>query len=124
MEDVDMALMEYMRCQGKSYNDISERLQTAYPNNHGFSARSVRWYCVLHGISKMSDSEVNDIIGDAVQEVGCIYGRRMMKGYLESKSILVGESKVSISLQRVPPNHYASRRSRTMDRTNPRPYFA
>ena len=47
-----------------------------------------------------------------------------MKGYLESKSISVGESKVSQSLQRVAPNHYASRRSRTTDRTNPRPYFA
>ena len=48
----------------------------------------------------------------------------MIKGYLESKLISVGESKVSKSLQRVAPNHYASRRSRTTDRTNPRPYFA
>ena len=48
----------------------------------------------------------------------------MIKGYLESKLISVGESKVSKSLQRVAPNHYASRRSRTTHRTNPRPYFA
>ena len=69
MEDVDRALIEYLRCQGKSYKDISECLQAAYPNNRGFSARSVRRYCVLHRISKLSDSEVDDIIGDAVKEV-------------------------------------------------------
>lgn len=48
----------------------------------------------------------------------------MIKGYLESRLVSIGESKVAKSLQRIAPDHYAVRRCRTTDRTNPRPYYA
>ena len=47
-----------------------------------------------------------------------------MKGFLSSKGINIGESKVAESLQRVAPESYERRRQSTIDRTNPVPYHA
>lgn len=48
----------------------------------------------------------------------------MLKGYLQSRGITIGEHKLSTSLQRVAPDAYRNRTHCTTDRTNPRPYFA
>ena len=57
-------------------------------------------------------------------KVGETYGRKMMKGYLDSKEIFVSEPKIAKSLERVAPDSYESRRHNTIDRTNPHPYRA
>lgn len=69
MESVDRSMVECLRCQGKIYVQISEYLREAYPNTRGLLARSVQRYCLLHGISKLSDAEVDDIVVEAVEEV-------------------------------------------------------
>jgi hypothetical protein len=48
----------------------------------------------------------------------------MLKGYLESREISIGEHKIAESLQQVAPINYNNRRQNTTNRTNPRPYFA
>ena len=53
-----------------------------------------------------------------------MYGRRMMKGVLESKGLKVAESRVAQALQRVDPIHYKGRCSDTIDRLNPVCYVA
>ena len=53
-----------------------------------------------------------------------MYGRRMLKGVLESKGIKVSEGRVAIALQRVAPLQYQQRRYDAVDRLNPSPYIA
>ena len=53
-----------------------------------------------------------------------MYGRKLMKGYLESRGITIGEHKISSSLLRVAPASYENRRCNTTDCTNPTPYYA
>ncbi len=48
----------------------------------------------------------------------------MIKGYLESQDVSVGEHKISRSLQRVAPEAHEHRRQDTLDTTNPVPYVA
>ena len=74
MEQVDIRLVEHLRCQGKTYEEMSQHLKSLYPNlSAGLSARSVRRFCKLYDINKLSDSEVDSVVGDAVREVGQLH---------------------------------------------------
>ena len=57
-------------------------------------------------------------------QVGETYGRKMMKGLLDSKGMYICEGKVAESLKRVDPISYECRRHSAIDRTNPVPYHA
>ena len=70
MEQVDISLVEFLRCQGKTYEQISEHIKRSYSNiSTGLSSRSVRRYCNLHSINVLSEDEVDGIVEDAVKEV-------------------------------------------------------
>ena len=58
--------------------------------------------------------------------MGPVYGRKMMKGYLDSKfgSSIASEQRVRKSLDRVSPVYQQQRRTRTERQTNPHPYSA
>ena len=47
----------------------------------------------------------------------------MVKGYLASQGLNVGEHRVGSSLERVAPESHERRRQDTVDRSNPRPYI-
>ena len=53
-----------------------------------------------------------------------MYGRSMMKAYLESRGIKVAEHKIAASLQHVAPESHEKRRHNVVDKTNPIPYEA
>ncbi len=53
-----------------------------------------------------------------------MYGRKMMKGLLSSKGIIVAENRIGKSLKRVDPSNHTHRASVTYFRTNPTPYTA
>ena len=53
-----------------------------------------------------------------------MYGRRMLKGVLESKGIKVSEGRVAAALRRVAPLQYEQRRQDSVDKLNPSPYIA
>ena len=57
-------------------------------------------------------------------QVGHVYGRRMLKGVLESKGIKISEGRVAATLRRVAPSQYEQRRHDAVDRLNPSPYIA
>ena len=70
MEHVDRNLVEYLRCQGKTYTQISEQLKTIYPAiSTGLSSRSVRRYCYVHSIDKLTEDQVDEVVREAVNEV-------------------------------------------------------
>ena len=57
-------------------------------------------------------------------QVGPVYGRRSMKGVLESKGLKVCEARVAQSLRRVAPTQYEQCRHDTLDKINCIPYIA
>ena len=55
---------------GSTYQWISKNLMLRYPAiNQGLSARSVRRFCSMNGIKKISDSELDTIVKKSVEEV-------------------------------------------------------
>ena len=42
---------------------------TTFPLQKGLSERSVRSFCKLHGLTKMDDVEVDEVVEQAVEEV-------------------------------------------------------
>ena len=136
---VDPAVVTKWRKDGLTYAQISHKLHEMFPSQRGFTERSVRRYCKVHGIKKMDEQEIDDIVSKAVVEVsthdaifilvfihlqvGDSYGKKMLKGLLDSKGVHISEGKVAESLQRVDPG-YQCRQQSLVDRTNPAAYYA
>ena len=69
---MDGALVEYLRCQGRTYRQISDLLKQQYPNTaNGLSSRSIRRFCFMNSIKKLSNNEIDAIVEEAIHEV-CI----------------------------------------------------
>lgn len=65
-----MEIVAELRKNGLTYAEISSKLQQDYPQQSGFSERSVRRYCNLE---KMNDDQVDEIVEQAVMEVANSY---------------------------------------------------
>lgn len=110
-----------------TYIAIAMELQQRYPSVRGLSARSVRRYCNDHQMSRSSrltSSEVDDVVERAVSSVGPSYGRRTLTGLLRSEGVVVGEQRVRLAMRRVTPLYVERRRQQTYRQFNPRPYYA
>ena len=112
---------------GRSYDFIATELQQGYPYARGLSTRSVRRYCNDRGIcrtSRLTSSEVDDVVERAVSLVGPAYGRRTLTGLLRSEGLIVGEQRVRTAMSSVTPAYIGQRRRHTYRQLNPRPYCA
>ena len=58
-----------LRKDGYTYKGISKYLQDLYPHQRGFSTRTVRRYCKENGLEKMDETEIDEVVSEAVQEV-------------------------------------------------------
>ena len=54
---------------GSTYEQVSEKLQKLNPGKKGLSARSVRRFCHRENITKMTEEEIDDTVGQSVCEV-------------------------------------------------------
>lgn len=114
--------------RGVSHTNIAFQLQHIYPNTRGISARSVRRYCQRYGLTRITNNELDDIVGEFVRNYGHTYGRAMMQGSVRARiGVTVGavsQRRVSNALRRVAPNAFEARTRDLIQRTNPIPYFA
>ena len=65
-------IKEKVEIERFTYSELSQQLQTAYPGEKGFSARSLQRYCRAKGISKTSkidDNMLDDVVAEAVSMV-------------------------------------------------------
>ena len=94
---------------GMTYVEISDYLKSD-GIERGCSERTIRRFCKDNNINrtlKVSTEERNDIIREAVGNVGWMYGRKMMGGYLRSQNIRLSEKEVREGLNEVNPrNHH------------------
>ena len=69
--------VEVIRSQVKAnrtYTEISNLFKQNFPEvRRGFSERNLRLFCSKHGITKMSDVEIDAIIQDCVSEVSSLH---------------------------------------------------
>ena len=59
----------------KSYESVSNELKSLNPNTKGLSVRSVRRYCEendIHGTSRLTDTQLDCIVGESVSQVQLI----------------------------------------------------
>ncbi|XP_028413701.1 uncharacterized protein LOC114536555 [Dendronephthya gigantea] len=129
LEEHEQFIRSFLSQKEKTLEDLSDALIAAYPEQRGFSVRSIKRFCKENGIRKrgiISDEHLDDAVKNAVSEVGPVYGRKMMKGYLDSKCgfSLASEQRVRNSLARVSPLYQQQRNARTERLTNPHPYIA
>ena len=60
----------------------------------------------------------------AYTQVGELYGRKMLKGYIQSKGVLVSERKLKSALPRMSPHWHHARQQNSHERSNPSIYMA
>ena len=56
----------------KTYAEISQDLQESFPNERGFSVRSIRRFCECHNIhlrSQLSDQQVDMLVTSGISKV-------------------------------------------------------
>ncbi|XP_062523388.1 uncharacterized protein LOC134198068 isoform X2 [Corticium candelabrum] len=124
---MDEADIRRMVEEGISHSEISYRLRRRHPGVRGLSERSVRRFCFEHDIhsnSGVSNRELRQIVEAGVREVGPAYGRKMMKGYLQTRGFCVWEKRVGWALGQVAPGYHRRRQALTHGRVNPIPYYA
>ena len=66
---MDISTVAKYRKDGHSYKEISRQLQQMFPYQRGFSERTVRRYCKEHGLEKMDEAEIDEVVSEAVREV-------------------------------------------------------
>ena len=69
MDSVPLLHVEYLIKSGLTYNEVSEELMRTYPGVRGLSARTVRRYCHVNGISHLNTSEIESLAVEAIYEV-------------------------------------------------------
>ena len=57
--------------EGKTYEEISQLLQSNVSVIRGLSARSVRRFCTDRGITKRKGADLDEIVAQSVSEVSC-----------------------------------------------------
>ena len=108
---------------GSSYADISEYLRRVTGETQGLSARSVRRYCCRRGVRVrplVDQPSLDRVVSSLVNRVGHSYGKRTMHGL--SAGVRACQARVALSLSRIAPIQYASRRSFANRSLNPFPY--
>ncbi|XP_057314337.1 uncharacterized protein LOC130655589 [Hydractinia symbiolongicarpus] len=112
--------------QKKTYEEISNILQSRYPGERGYSVKSIKRYCKENGLSpRVSQAHLEQIVATAVQEVGPTYGRKMMTGYIANRdNIRVSHNRVGRALAKAAPQNHQRRRTDTARMVNPIPYRA
>ncbi|CAB3986700.1 Hypothetical predicted protein [Paramuricea clavata] len=122
-------IQSFLSREGSTIKDLSEHLKEQFPNTTGFSTRSIERFCKENDIRRkgvVSDETLDALVEGAVSQVGPVYGRKMMKGYLESQvgTTIASQHRIAKSLQRVNPDYHQRRVHRTERQTNPIPYHA
>lgn len=101
-----------------------DEILKAYPDKK-VSIRSLKIFMRENGIRlRMESSELEDAIRCATNEVGGAYGRKMMKGYLESKNVRAGVNRIGQLQQATAPQYHENRRNDTQRQLNPGVYCA
>ena len=107
-EVVIEAEIRYIVERGVTHRQIPIHFQNIYPNVRGISERSVRRYCKLLGIRRLSQEVVNLMVSDLVSLYGHWYGRKMMQGSLRAQlgviSGAISQRRVSVALRTVAPD--------------------
>ena len=113
---------------GQSHRQISTLYQQRYPGIHGLSARSVRRYCDVQDIHRVSDDELTDLVERCIARYGHTYGRRLMQGSIRSMlgatEGAVSQRRISAVMRNIAPRALNARTRDLLIRTNPLPYYA
>ncbi len=65
-----------MVLKGMTYKDISDEMQRRFPGRRGLSERTIRRHCSTLGIHKLCGGDLDEVVKEAVSEVGCIHSER------------------------------------------------
>ena len=72
------SVVRYMIRRGYSHKGISDYNRNLYLDRRGFSTRNVRRFCMIRGITRISDNEVAAFAGCFIVLYGHGYGRLLI----------------------------------------------
>jgi len=128
MNENDIELITSLVRRGFSHALISQHFQHLYPNTRGYSSRSIRRICRTNHITRITDNELDIVVGNFITHYGHTYGRAMMQGSVNAALGIthgaVSQRRVSRALRRLAPDAFEARTRDMLVRTNPIPYYA
>ena len=118
---------QMVEVERKSHEKVSEELMVRFSGKKGLSSRSVRRFCSehdIHGISRLEQPELSQVVATAVDQVGPTYGRKTMKGFLARGGIRAGQRQIAAVLPYANPDYHRKRQTSSAKLLNPIPYHA
>ena len=105
---------QMVEVERKSHEKVSEELMVRFSGKKGLSSRSVRRFCSehdIHGISRLEQPELSQVVATAVDQVGPTYGRKTMKGFLARGGIRAGQRQIAAVLPYANPDYHRKRQT-------------
>ena len=125
---ITVPLMREMVQRGMTHLQISNQLKQLHPLDRGISERSDRRFCRINNVTRITDQELDNLVGTCIARFGHGYGRSLMQGSIRaligSTGRVVSQRRVSNSLRRLAPVEFELRTRDLQERTNPVPYYA
>ena len=108
--------------------EIAKQYRELYPYSRGISRRSVRRFCFLNGITRLTNDDICKLVSNIVTFYRHTYGRKMTHGSINAQlgvtSSAISQRRVAKALHQVAPRAYKARARDLAVRTNPVPYKA
>ena len=124
----DINYVTYLVQRGVYLAEIARQYRELYPYSRGNSRRSVRRFCSLNGITRLTNDDIYKLVSNIVTVYGHTYGRKMTHGSINAQldvtSDAVSQRRVAKALHQVEPRAYQARARDLVVRTNPVPYKA
>ena len=119
----DINYVTYLVQRGVYLAEIARQCRELYPYSRGNSRRSVRRFCSLNGITRLTNDDIYKLVSNIVTVYGHTYGRKMTHGSINAQldvtSDAVSQRSVAKALHQVEPRAYQARARDLVVRTNP-----
>ena len=103
-------LIEKLIKEKNSQQNILTFLKNQFGDQKGFSERSLRRFISQHNLNhKLNQDQLNEIVSDVIKKVGPSYGRRMLKGALNSFNVNVCERRITKAVVAADPENHKLR---------------
>ena len=76
LEEYEDYVREKVVIEKYSHKQLSDELQRAFPDERGFSVRSIKRFCSEKSIKKtcnIDDQELDEVVSSAVSQVRCVF---------------------------------------------------
>lgn len=107
LEWLDADVVRSLHTQG-TIEQVALQLAQIYPEKKDLSQQNLKKFMHENNIrpyQRLSQTELDEVVRTATDEVGGTYGRRMMQGYLRAQGVTASQRRIRAAQATVAPSY-------------------